>query len=175
MKTYVSWLLKNAKWNVHIHTSLLVRGVKTFGPEFGMNLERVASLVDTSKLYYFVGFWTVYGYIESESEVAQSCPTLCDPVNCSPSGSSVHGILQARILDWVAISFSRGSCGLRTDQLTTTKIPLKWHILERLLKRKEKYAHSKVFLYSNYLLLKIVLIVNRLSLQAQPRKATLNI
>ena len=45
---------------------------------------------------------------ESESEVAQSCPTLCDPVDCSPPGSSVHGILQARILEWVAISFSRG-------------------------------------------------------------------
>ena len=37
---------------------------------------------------------------------AQSCPTLCDPMDCSLSGSSVHGILQARILEWVAISFS---------------------------------------------------------------------
>ena len=46
---------------------------------------------------------------ESESEVAQLCPTLCGPMDCSPSGSSVHGILQARILEWVAISFSRGS------------------------------------------------------------------
>ena len=46
---------------------------------------------------------------ESESEVAQSCPTLCDPVDCSPPGSSVHGILQVRILEWVTISFSRGS------------------------------------------------------------------
>ena len=43
------------------------------------------------------------------SEVAQSCLTLCDPVDCSPPGSYVHGILQARILEWVAISFSRGS------------------------------------------------------------------
>ena len=41
--------------------------------------------------------------------VAQSCLTLCDPMNCSPSGSSVHGILQARILEWVAMPFSRGS------------------------------------------------------------------
>ena len=46
---------------------------------------------------------------ESESEVAQSCPTLCDPVDCSLPGSSIHGILQARILEWVTISFSRGS------------------------------------------------------------------
>ena len=44
-----------------------------------------------------------------QSEVAQSCPTLCDSVDCSPPGSSIHGILQARILEWVAISFSRGS------------------------------------------------------------------
>ena len=40
---------------------------------------------------------------------AQSCPILCDPVDSSPPGSSVHGISQARILKWVAISFSRGS------------------------------------------------------------------
>ena len=41
--------------------------------------------------------------------VTQSCPTLCDPMNCSPSGFSVHRILQARILKWVAIPFSQGS------------------------------------------------------------------
>ena len=40
---------------------------------------------------------------------AQSCLTLCDPMNCSPPGSSIHGIFQARILEWVAISYSRGS------------------------------------------------------------------
>ena len=39
--------------------------------------------------------------------------TLCNPVDCSPPGSSVHGILQARILEWVAIFFSRGSSGSR--------------------------------------------------------------
>ena len=41
--------------------------------------------------------------------VAQSCPTLCDRTDCSPPGPSVHGILQARILEWIAIPFSRGS------------------------------------------------------------------
>ena len=40
---------------------------------------------------------------------AQSCPTVCDPMNCSPLGSSVHGVLQARILEWVGIFCSRGS------------------------------------------------------------------
>ena len=46
---------------------------------------------------------------ESESKVAQSCPTLCDPVDCSLWGFFVHGILQERILEWVTISFSRRS------------------------------------------------------------------
>ena len=41
--------------------------------------------------------------------VAQSCLTLCDPLDCSPPDSFVHGILQARILDWIAIPFSRAS------------------------------------------------------------------
>ena len=47
--------------------------------------------------------------LHSESEVTQLCPTLCDPMDCSLPSSSIHGILQARILEWVAISFSRGS------------------------------------------------------------------
>ena len=45
--------------------------------------------------------------------VTQSCPILCDPMNCSPPDFSVHGILQARILEWVAIPFPRGSSQLR--------------------------------------------------------------
>ena len=46
---------------------------------------------------------------ESETEVTQSCPTLSDPMDYSLPGSSIHGIFQARILEWGAISFSRGS------------------------------------------------------------------
>ena len=44
--------------------------------------------------------------VKSESEVAQSCPTLSDPMDCSPPGSSVHGIFQARVLEWGATAFS---------------------------------------------------------------------
>ena len=44
--------------------------------------------------------------VKSESEVAQSCLTLSDPMDCSPPGSSVHGIFQARVLEWGAIAFS---------------------------------------------------------------------
>ena len=48
-------------------------------------------------------------HTHTHTHVAQSCPTLCDPMDCSPPGSSVHGISQAWILEWVAVSFSRGS------------------------------------------------------------------
>ena len=51
--------------------------------------------------------------IPLEVLVTRSCLTLCDPMDCSLPGSSVHGILQARILEWVSISFSRGSSQLR--------------------------------------------------------------
>ena len=53
---------------------------------------------------------TAYTQQQMELVLAtQSCLTLCNPMECSPPGSSVHGIFQARILEWVAISFSRGS------------------------------------------------------------------
>ena len=64
------------------------------------------------KLYFIkrkMNGHAVRGDSESESEVAQSCLTLCDPEDCSLPGSSVHGILQAKILELVAISFSRVS------------------------------------------------------------------
>ena len=46
---------------------------------------------------------------ESESEVTQSCPTLSDPMDCSLPGSSIHGIFQARVLEWGVIAFSGGA------------------------------------------------------------------
>ena len=51
--------------------------------------------------------------------IVQLCPTRCDLVDCSPSGSSVHGILQARILEWIAIPFSRGSSQPRNQTLVS--------------------------------------------------------
>ena len=66
--------------------------------------------------------------VKSESEVAQSCPTLRDPVDCSPPGSSVHGIFQARVLEWGAIAFS---VLIREMQIKTkkdsTSYSLRWH------------------------------------------------
>ena len=56
--------------------------------------------------------------VKSDSEVAQSCPTLHDPMDCSPPGSSIHGIFQARVLEWGAIAFS--DLMQRTDSLEKT-------------------------------------------------------
>ena len=56
--------------------------------------------------------------VKSESEVAQSCPTFSDPMDCSLPGSSVHGIFQARVLEWGAIAFSTSS--YRHTKITTT-------------------------------------------------------
>ena len=52
--------------------------------------------------------WKVWSEVKLH-EVTPLCPTLCDPMDCSLPGSSVHGIFQASVLEWVAISFSRGS------------------------------------------------------------------
>ena len=65
---------------------------------YGMKLDRVPKEICSIKYLYW-----------KRSEVAQLCLTLCDPVDCNLPGSSVHWILQARILEWVAVSFSRGS------------------------------------------------------------------
>ena len=67
--------------------------------------------ISTLAFYGFV--WGLFGrgsfLIVACCSVAKLCPTLCDPMDCSLPGSSVHGISQARILEWVALSFSRGS------------------------------------------------------------------
>ena len=71
----------------------------------------------------------------SESEVTQSCPTLCNPMDCSLPDASVHGIFQARILEWVAISFSKswviGGVALRGRLGVTESLSLFWlpHVL----------------------------------------------
>ena len=56
--------------------------------------------------------------VKSESEVTQSCPTLSGPMDCSLPGSSIHGIFQARVLEWVAIAAS-GSQNLHQPKMNT--------------------------------------------------------
>ena len=62
-----------------------------------------------SLMYYYHEIHSLYSNGVNEVIVAQSFPTLWDPMDCSPPGFSVHGILHTRILEWVAIHFSRGS------------------------------------------------------------------
>ena len=60
--------------------------------------------------------------VKSESEVAQSCPTLCDPMDCSVPGSSAHGIFQARVLEWVAVAFSKSQVAQWSDQIISDQL-----------------------------------------------------
>ena len=66
------------------------------------------AMIRTSSLSYLIHPNITFNYA-LYAVCAQLCPTLCNPLNCSPPGSCVHGILQARILEWVAISCSRKS------------------------------------------------------------------
>ena len=58
--------------------------------------------------------------VKSESEVTQSCPTLSDPMDCNLQGSSVHGIFQARVLEWGAIAFSLYAAAAKSLQSCLT-------------------------------------------------------
>ena len=84
--------------------------------------------------------------VKSESEVAQSCLTLRDPIDGSPPGSSVHGILQAGVLEWDAIAFS----GLKGLDMTNYM-----HTSEETAREKQKWRNSlytlREFLRAGYL------------------------
>ena len=105
---YVS-LVSHAHQNLCIHQCLAQRPAGKNCKSHWLNLPRCSYLKHKIKrgprkkhaiLFYFIVLYVL---------VAQSCLTLCDPMDCSPPGSPVHGIFQVRILEWVAISFSRGS------------------------------------------------------------------
>ena len=98
---------------------------------------------------------------ESESEVTQSCSTLCNPVDYSLPVFSIHGILQARILEWVAISFSRGSSrprdwtqvshiGGRRFNLWATGETLKWRWNPCICSLKEITSELKIVKVREY-------------------------
>ena len=106
------WLQNICKTGIYLEVT---HPVKSFVDMHAKSLSRV---------WLFVTLWTVAHQVplsmgfsrqeywkerKKEREVAQSCPTLCNPMDCSPPGSSIHGIFQARVLGWVAISFSRES------------------------------------------------------------------
>ena len=75
--------------------------------------------------------------VKSESEVAQSCPTLSNPMDCSPPGSSVHGILQARVLEWGAIAFPT----YKSRGLKKKKTPHGWSGMN---KGRKKFPENQI-------------------------------
>ena len=79
--------------------------------------------------------------MKSESEVAQSCLTPSDPMDCSPPGSSVHGIFQARVLEWGAIAFS--GCVAGTHLIQIFSIPRLKRLLGKWLQAKGKSVKKK--------------------------------
>ena len=94
-----------------------VHGVASVGHHLATKLPTTTTDMFLNILFHYgVSQETGYSslcYTVQFSSVAQSCLTLWDPVDCSPLGSSVHGILQARTIKWVAIPSSRGSSWLR--------------------------------------------------------------
>ena len=76
--------------------------------------------------------------VKSESEVAQSCLTLSDPMDCSLPGSSVHGILQARVLEWVAIAFSATRLSQAKSKTSN------YNAILQLQQRKGKYSWTDI-------------------------------
>ena len=102
-------------------------------------------------LFFKVGFpffsfiEALFSRYESESEVAQSCPTLCDPIDCSIPGSSVHGIFQAVVLEWIAISFSSGSSQPRAQTQVSCIVDRRftiWATKEVYIKSHQAGTHS---------------------------------
>ena len=83
--------------------------------------------------------------VKSESQVAQSCPTLRDPMDCSLPGSSVHGIFQARVLEWGAITFSVNSCWTAKNRSLSIFMVTSWlyYYISILGKFAKKLNHRK--------------------------------
>ena len=97
---------------ISLHNCHLFSKVKPDHPTWNFNTHRLsqphtAELPSSCSVFFPVAFVC--------ATLLQSCPTLCNPMDCSSTGSSVHGILQARILEWVAMPSSRGS-SQRRDQ-----------------------------------------------------------
>ena len=96
---------RNERWLLNIHSK--ITKLKTTLATLAQNIHNSYYLFSTSYV------------LDKCVLVAQSSPTLCNPMDCSPSGSSIHGILQASILEWVAIPFSRQSPWLRAQTLVS--------------------------------------------------------
>jgi len=82
--------------------------------------------------------------VKSESEIAQSCPTPSDPMDCSLLGSSIHGIFQARVLEWVAVAFCSFFVPLTSKSISREGISLPWvEWLILIIKEKFGYCYAE--------------------------------
>ena len=99
-----------------------------------------------------INFWHTATWFGYACEVAQSCLTLGDSMDCGLPGFSIHGIFQARILDWVAISFSRGSSRPR-DWTQVSHIAGRcftiWAIREGLVMHIYIYTHIYIYIHTH--------------------------
>ena len=106
-------VLRFKKYNQSLPLSFQAEKYYNFFPYNLENtsIEALSRCISISYLHYQSHQFTFLNFVSVCMCVlfSQSCLTLCGPLDCSPTCSSVHGILQARILEWVAISFSRGS------------------------------------------------------------------
>ena len=82
---------------------------------------------------------------EHECEVAQLCPTLCDPMDCSLPGSSVHGIFQAVVLEWIAISFSKESSQPRDQTQVSHIVDRRFTVCDLSQKAEKQFRYSNIF------------------------------
>ena len=89
-------------------------------------------------MFFFYSHWVKKE--KKENEVTQSCLPLCDPMDSSLTGSSVHGIFQARVLEWVAISFSRGSSQPRDQTHVSCIVGSRFYHLSH--QRSKSQSHS---------------------------------
>ena len=113
MNLFISLLLCESTTDILLQLILIINlsPVSLAPVKFFLHSEAIDIIL---KLKFLTLYLTTTSY-KSKShsstprEVVQSCPTLCNPMDCSLSGSSVHGIFKARVLEWVAISYSRGS------------------------------------------------------------------
>ena len=80
----------------------------------------------------------------------QPCPALCDLMDCSPAGSSAHGIFPARILEWVAIPFSRGSSWSRDESISlgSPELAGRFFITSATWEAHQKSLYTKIFFFS---------------------------
>ena len=114
METVKDFLFLNSKITADGDCSHEIKRCLLLGRKAMTNLDSILKSRDTTlprkvRLVKAMVFPVLMYGCEKESEVAQSCPTLCDLMDCSLPGSSVHEIFQARIMEGIAISFSRGS------------------------------------------------------------------